>query len=314
MRGRIARSPTSKRRTSPRWCAWRSCVASASRRRTPATRSTPPSMDGCRPPPTTRCASASSTTPVAMAGAAPPTGWNSPAPRLPDGSKRCSTSTAGRQPAARASSSRSPRNRRRYSSRARASRPSNGQGMSWAKRRSNELALGPEPKSATEIVARGDVVYVVHEKEGGPASSAQLPEAESALVALDPNDGAILSLVGGFDYFGRPGQVQPRDAGAAPARVGIQAIHVRRGSRREFHAGIGDPRCTHHHGRSEPRGGVAAGEFRRRLRRARRGCAKRWCARAISFRSGCCKEMGVRPVIDYVQHFGFSARADCQTT
>src|SRR5688572_16053605 len=35
-------------------------------------------------------------------------------------------------------------------------------GMSWAKRRVNDLALGPEPKSAAEVVARGDVVYVVH--------------------------------------------------------------------------------------------------------------------------------------------------------
>src|SRR6186713_1046539 len=40
-------------------------------------------------------------------------------------------------------------------------------GMSWAKRRVNELTLGPEPKNAAEILARGDVVYVVHEKEGG---------------------------------------------------------------------------------------------------------------------------------------------------
>src|SRR5688572_15549918 len=74
-------------------------------------------------------------------------------------------------------------------------------GMSWAKRRINELTLGPDPKSAGEIVTRGDVVYVVHDKVDGPAELAQVPDAESALVALDPNNGAILSLVGGFDYF-----------------------------------------------------------------------------------------------------------------
>ena len=45
-------------------------------------------------------------------------------------------------------------------------------------------------------------MYVVHEKPDAPgASSRQMPEAESALVALDPNNGAIMSLVGGFDYF-----------------------------------------------------------------------------------------------------------------
>ncbi|HEY6125806.1 MAG TPA: transglycosylase domain-containing protein, partial [Steroidobacteraceae bacterium] len=74
-------------------------------------------------------------------------------------------------------------------------------GLSWAKRRVSELALGPEPKTAGEVLSRGDVVYVVHEKADGPAELAQLPEAESALVALDPNNGAIISLVGGFDYF-----------------------------------------------------------------------------------------------------------------
>ena len=74
-------------------------------------------------------------------------------------------------------------------------------GLSWARRPANDLALGPEPKTAGEIIARGDVVYVVYEKPGAPAELAQIPEAESALIALDPNDGAILSLVGGFDYF-----------------------------------------------------------------------------------------------------------------
>jgi penicillin-binding protein 1A len=36
---------------------------------------------------------------------------------------------------------------------------------------------------------------------GGSAQLAQSPVAQSALVALDPNDGAIAALVGGFDFF-----------------------------------------------------------------------------------------------------------------
>ena len=35
----------------------------------------------------------------------------------------------------------------------------------------------------------------------GHAQLGQIPEAQSALVALDPNDGSIVALVGGFDYF-----------------------------------------------------------------------------------------------------------------
>src|SRR4051794_13768795 len=62
-------------------------------------------------------------------------------------------------------------------------------GLSWARRRINDQdGLGPEPKSASEVIARGDVVYATHEKAGTPAALAQMPEAESALVALDPNN------------------------------------------------------------------------------------------------------------------------------
>ena len=73
-------------------------------------------------------------------------------------------------------------------------------GLSWAKRRISDTRTGTPPKHADEVVQRGDVVYVVTNGEGA-AQLAQLPEAQSALVALDPNDGAIVSLVGGFDYF-----------------------------------------------------------------------------------------------------------------
>ena len=174
-------------------------------------------------------------------------------------------------------------------------------GMSWAKRRANELELGPEPKAASEILARGDVVYVVHEKKDAPAELAQVPEAESALVALDPNNGAILSLVGGFDYFEGQGKfnrvtMAKRQPGSGfkpfmyaaalagnftPASVILDAPII-----------MDDP---------EPGRGVAAGEFRRRIRAVRRACARRWCGRATSCRSGCCSEMGVKPVIDYVR-------------
>lgn len=73
-------------------------------------------------------------------------------------------------------------------------------GLAWARRRVSDTRIGAPPKRAEEVVQRGDVVYVVTNGEGA-AQLAQLPEAQSALVALDPNDGAIVSLVGGFDYF-----------------------------------------------------------------------------------------------------------------
>jgi penicillin-binding protein 1A len=73
-------------------------------------------------------------------------------------------------------------------------------GLSWARKALSEEAVGPAPKTAGDVIARGDVVYVVADKDGH-AQLAQMPQAQSAFVALDPNDGAIAALVGGFDYF-----------------------------------------------------------------------------------------------------------------
>ena len=73
-------------------------------------------------------------------------------------------------------------------------------GMSWARKAGANENVGPAPKSADEIVARGDVIYVVADTSGH-AQLGQIPDAQSALVALDPDDGGIAALVGGFDYF-----------------------------------------------------------------------------------------------------------------
>jgi penicillin-binding protein 1A len=73
-------------------------------------------------------------------------------------------------------------------------------GISWARKATSGEALTPPPKTAGDVVARGDIVYVVA-NNSGVAQLGQVPEAQSALVALDPNDGGIAALVGGFDYF-----------------------------------------------------------------------------------------------------------------
>jgi penicillin-binding protein 1A len=73
-------------------------------------------------------------------------------------------------------------------------------GLSWARKSERNETVGPPPRDAGQILKRGDVVYVVADA-AGHAQLAQVPEAQSALVALDPNDGSIVALVGGFDYF-----------------------------------------------------------------------------------------------------------------
>ncbi|MFZ9708205.1 MAG: penicillin-binding protein 1A [Steroidobacteraceae bacterium] len=72
-------------------------------------------------------------------------------------------------------------------------------GMSWARTQLTR-GYGPMPKKAADVLAPGDVVYVTAVKDG-IVRLGQIPQAAAALVALSPNDGAIASLVGGFDYF-----------------------------------------------------------------------------------------------------------------
>ncbi len=72
-------------------------------------------------------------------------------------------------------------------------------GLEWARRHLDENRLGPELTRADEIVSKGDVIRVELREEGWQL--AQVPAIEGAIVALDPNDGAVLALSGGFDFY-----------------------------------------------------------------------------------------------------------------
>jgi penicillin-binding protein 1A len=68
-----------------------------------------------------------------------------------------------------------------------------GEGLKFAAR-----ALGDKAPSATRI--RRSAVIRVSRDDKGTWQIAQLPQVESAFVSVRPTDGAILSLVGGFDF------------------------------------------------------------------------------------------------------------------
>ncbi|WP_332835792.1 penicillin-binding protein 1A [Marinimicrobium alkaliphilum] len=72
------------------------------------------------------------------------------------------------------------------------------QGISSLRRYINENARGPAPESATDILRRGDVVRLIN--QDGEWQLSQVPDAQGALVGLDPSNGAIRSIVGGFDF------------------------------------------------------------------------------------------------------------------
>jgi penicillin-binding protein 1A len=73
--------------------------------------------------------------------------------------------------------------------------------LSWARPALDPLkdAMGPSPKSARDVLAPGQVIYL-EPLADGRFRLAQVPAVAGALVALDPNDGAIVALVGGFDF------------------------------------------------------------------------------------------------------------------
>ncbi|MDO6460544.1 penicillin-binding protein 1A [Granulosicoccaceae sp. 1_MG-2023] len=70
----------------------------------------------------------------------------------------------------------------------------------WARERLGKDRLGPEVTALDQVLSSGDVVYVEVTGEQS-ASLAQLPQVEGALVAIQPQSGALLSLVGGFDFY-----------------------------------------------------------------------------------------------------------------
>ncbi len=72
-------------------------------------------------------------------------------------------------------------------------------GLSWAKPFIDRATTGPEPETVADVLQVGDVILVMP-TSAGTWALAQTPEAQSAVVTLDPQDGSISSLVGGFDF------------------------------------------------------------------------------------------------------------------
>lgn len=71
-------------------------------------------------------------------------------------------------------------------------------GMAWARPFVDDDTRGDAPKSAAEVLRPGDVILLT--RAGEDWELAQAPDIQGALVALDPRDGAIVALGGGFDF------------------------------------------------------------------------------------------------------------------
>lgn len=70
--------------------------------------------------------------------------------------------------------------------------------MKWARPYINANSMGPRPTRPADVVKVGDVVRIRLTDEA--ALFSQIPQAQAALVSLDPVDGSIEALVGGFSF------------------------------------------------------------------------------------------------------------------
>ncbi|MHB1947271.1 MAG: penicillin-binding protein 1A [Gammaproteobacteria bacterium] len=71
-------------------------------------------------------------------------------------------------------------------------------GLSWARKQINADFLGRIPSKASDILKLGDVIRIMESNQGWRL--AQIPHAEAGIVALNPENGQILALAGGFDF------------------------------------------------------------------------------------------------------------------
>jgi len=72
-------------------------------------------------------------------------------------------------------------------------------GVSWAKPFVDRATTGEPPETIADVLTPGQIIHVMPTTLGTWAL-AQMPEAQAAVISIDPRDGAITSLSGGFDF------------------------------------------------------------------------------------------------------------------
>lgn len=71
-------------------------------------------------------------------------------------------------------------------------------GVRWARKFISDTQQGASPRAVNAVVQAGEQIWVRKVKDNWWLG--QVPDVNAAFVALNPNDGAIIALVGGFDF------------------------------------------------------------------------------------------------------------------
>lgn len=109
--------------------------------------------------------------------------------------------------------------------------------LNWARKRLENGNLGPEISSASQVLSAGDVITVTFlppddaDPEGIWALR-QRPEIEGAIVAINPHNGRVLAMSGGFSYrqskFNRATQAKRQPGSAFKPFVYLAAFEAGR--------------------------------------------------------------------------------------
>ncbi len=70
-------------------------------------------------------------------------------------------------------------------------------GVRWAKKRLEDLEVGAEIKKVSEVLSVGDVI-IVDKNDDNDYTLAQIPEVDGAAVVVNPKDGSIVAMIGGY--------------------------------------------------------------------------------------------------------------------
>ena len=74
-------------------------------------------------------------------------------------------------------------------------------GISWARPYRNANSVGPAPSNAAQVVKVKDIVRLRPNQNKSSWALVQLPKVQGQLIALNPNDGAIEAIVGGYSFY-----------------------------------------------------------------------------------------------------------------
>ncbi|MFQ3786587.1 penicillin-binding protein 1A [Halomonas sp. A29] len=174
-------------------------------------------------------------------------------------------------------------------------------GLSWARAYRSPRARGPEPSSAREIAETGDLIRILQRDDGSWRLS-QRPDAEGSIVVMNPADGAILALQGGFSFnaskFNRAVQAQRQSGSIFKPFVFLAALDT---GLMTASTVVNDAPVVMHDGSSLWRPVNSSGDF---LGPTRLRVALARSRNLVTIRI--LQTLGLDNTIEYLEGFGFS--------